>query len=456
MSVMLAAEEHGPYRLRREVPSALGELLRAARHEANLTQAQLAERAGISERGVSDIERGVIATPNMSTMRALAEALRLPDTMLDELFSARGPRTRRHRARSMRPIRVPVTRLVDRVDDVAAVTRLVCAPGTRLVSLLGPGGVGKTRLALAVAKELERRFDGQVAFIELAEARDVSQAQTTILDALEIPGNPWQSLQAQLHAALRDSRTLLILDNIEQLQVGMVLVDLLAMCPALRIMTTSRQPLGVRGEYQYEVRPLALPAERWVPAAGELEAAPATALFLQCARCLPVDLPLTAQNRIDIDAICRLAEGVPLRIEQAASLLSTRSLTEIAWHMREPLACLRSAPADLPPRHQSLEASVRWSYDLLTADEQRLLRLVSTIEGEFTEDEVSFRARLAADGPPTAHGAVQCLRALVEKHLIYQKREPAGATYHLPVHIRAFARAQAVLREQAVAARAQG
>lgn len=456
MSVMMALEDRGPYGFQYATAPTLGELVRRARSAANITQAQLAECAGLSERGISDIERGVIASPNLATLQSLITALQLPPQAAREMLAARAPRARHRHLRPPQPLPTPLTPLVDRDDEVAQLSRAIFAPDTRLISLLGPGGVGKSRLALALATVQERSFRHRAIFVELEAATDLFQTMRTILQTLNASVDPWQPLHAQVMAALADRETLMVLDNVEQLALGAFVVDLLTNCPALRIVTTSRQPMFVRGEHRFQVGPLALPEATWRPRIEQLEEAPATALFLQCARRLLGDLPLDDQNRIDIVTICRLAEGVPLRIEQAASLLTTIPLSEIARQMQDPLACLQSAPADLPDRHRSLEASIRWSYDLLTADEQWLLRLLSAIDGEFTDDVVYFRARVTPGGPATPFGVAQCLRALVEKHLIHQTREGGGPRYTIPGHVGAFARHQTEIRAYAGTVQARG
>lgn len=454
MSVVMTMEDRGSYRASQAAFPALAKLVEDARTAARLTQEQLAKSAGVSARCVRNIEAGVNTAPQPRTLRRLAAALDLPAGTTRALLDARGPRPARRLA--PRPLPVPLSPLVDRTSDVAALSRLIVAPGVRLVSLLGPGGVGKSRLALALAGALHRSFRHHAVFVPLDEAMDHVQAMSAILHSVNVPVNVWEPLPGQVLDALHGRELLMVLDNVEQLPIGTWIVDLLTSLPELRIVTTSRQPLNVGGEHRFEVGPLALPEGRWVQTRENLERAPATALFLQRARCLSGTLDLTDQDLIDIDAICRLAEGYPLRIEQAAALLTTRSLHEIAQRMEDPLTCLCSAPADAPARHQSLEASVRWSYDLLSSDEQWLLRVLGALDGEFTDDVVHLRARIVMGGPATSAGVAQCLRALVEKHLIAHTRGSDGARYALPAHIRMFARAQAALREQSGAARAHG
>lgn len=457
MSIMWTMEERTPYRATTAASPTLGELLRHARMGAGLTQAELAERAGISERGISDIERGVIESPNIATLRSLVTALHLPDSSARTILEARGRRARRHKTRNPQPLRVPLTPLVDRTDERAELAGLIQASDSRLISLTGPGGIGKSRLALAVATALVRVFDHQVAFVELEDAADAPQALTKLLQTLNVAIQPELPLQPQVLDALQGRAMLLVLDNVEHLPLNGCIVDLLTACPDVRLITTSRHPLRVRGEYQFLVKPLALPEAGWIPTANEVERAPATALFLQTARRLPVDLPLTPRNCADITTICRLAEGVPLRIEHAASLVTNRSLAEIARQMRDPLTCLHNnGPVDLPERHRSLEASIRWSYDLLPANEQWLLRLLATIEGDFTEDIVYRRAAVATGGHISPVATAEQLGALVEKHLVIRTREQHSTRYRLADHIRVFARAQSDLCHHATAVWARG
>lgn len=457
MAIMFAMEESAPFEPRKPTSPTLGELLRHARLAAELTQAELAELVSASERGISDIERGLIGSPNLATLQKIVNVLRLSEHDAQQIYAARGAQPRQHRPHLPWPVPTPVTRLIDRVDEVAALSRLLAAPDTRLVSLLGPGGIGKSRLALAVAAALDCSFRHHAVFVALEDATDLRAALAMILHALNATVKPWQPpLQEQILAALRRREMLLVLDNVEHLPIGTMIVDILTACSNVRILTTSRQPLLLRGEYRFEVPPLALPLPTWRTKIDDLERAPATALFLQSARCLPVDLPMTEQNRADITTICRLAEGVPLHIEQAASLLTTWPLAEIARQMSDPLTCLRSGPVDLPARHRSLEASVRWSYDLLTADEQWLLRLLAGIDGELTDDLIHLRARITTGGPATPVEVAHRLHALVEKHLIRRDRHEDMTRYTLPSHIRGFARAQTILRRQSTTMWAQG
>src|SRR5215216_907359 len=250
-------------------PTRFGELLKWHRLAAGLSQEALAERAGLSAHGVSDLERGARRAPRAETMRLLAETLGLSAQERAALAAAARPglappaalSSLHTQASTPRFLPAPPTPLVGRVQEVAAACAQLRRQDVRLLTLLGPGGVGKTRLALAIATELEQEFAAGVTFVDLAPIRDGDLVLPALARALGLPETGDRPLAEQVRETLGVRRPLVIFDNCEhQLPAVADLVgDLLGSCPVLRVLATSRTPLRLRGEHAFPVPPLALP-----------------------------------------------------------------------------------------------------------------------------------------------------------------------------------------------------
>jgi predicted ATPase/DNA-binding CsgD family transcriptional regulator/transcriptional regulator with XRE-family HTH domain len=367
-----------------------------------LSQEGLAERAGLSARGVSNLERGVRTSPRPETLRLLGDALALsPEDRADLIAAARpdlaipaapaserptivSPATASSRPRSL--IATPPTQLVGRDADVTRLCGLLSREDVRLVTLTGPGGVGKTRLALAAAAALETsgRFPDGVTPVELAAVHEPTLVTPSIAAALGVKETAGRPLADALVEALRDRRQLLVLDNFEHVLPAAVLVaDLLARCPGLAVLVTSRERLHLRGERETPVAPLAVPDAAHATPIAELTEVAAVRLFIERAEEADLSFAVTPGNAPAIAEICRRLDGLPLAIELAAARLKVLSPQGLLDRLAHRLQVLTGGPRDLPGRQQTLRDTIAWSYDLLAAEESRAFRTFAVFADGF-------------------------------------------------------------------------
>jgi predicted ATPase/transcriptional regulator with XRE-family HTH domain len=434
--VLLAPGEPVPASTSANLPS-IGPLLKRLRTEADLTQEALAERSGVSARLVSDLERGIIRRPRRDTVQMLADGLRLVGPDRDAFVtvarnnSVPGPPAAvedpANRLEFLLP--PPPSALVGRAREVAATVSLLLNGQTRLLTLTGPGGVGKTRLAIEVASRGRDAFPDGAAFVDLAPLRDPALVLPAIARAFGVrdDGAPARSLHERLVAALAGRRRLLTLDNCEHLTAAApAIADLLAACPTLTVLATSRQPLRLRIEHVYEAPPLALPDLDRRPPVGELGRIAAVDLFVRRAEAACRGFALVEANAAAVAEIAVKLDGLPLALELAAARMKVFSPAALLARLDYRLPLLTGGARDLPTRQQTLRATIEWSHDLLSPSEQTLFRHLSVFVGGFTLDaaeavsrEIGVESR-EDDEPPhdSRLSTLDSLVALVDKSLV--------------------------------------
>jgi predicted ATPase len=333
--------------------------------------------------------------------RTAAELRRLvPDdlaTLMSERFAAGLAQPAASRSR---PYELPVngTSLLGREDAIEEVAELLTSPSVRLVTITGPGGVGKTRLALAVGDRLRNRFHAGAVFVSLATVTKPERALVGIARAMRVDLIGTGSALEALVEQIGDGAWLLILDNLEQvIDVAGSLDELLGRCAGVAILATSRTVLRLRAEREYPILGLPVPADAGTRPVEDLAGWPAVALFLDRARAVRQDFALTAENAAAVVEICRRLEGLPLAIELAAARTRLLDPQALLRRLDTSLGVLGTGPVDLPERQRTLRATVDWSVGLLNDDERALLEAVAVFVDGWTIDAAARVADLDED-----------------------------------------------------------
>ncbi len=410
-------------------------LLRRHRRVSGLTQGELAERAGLSRRAISDLERGERRAPYHVTVDMLATALELAPA--DRGALAASVLRSRHRPAPEQPAGadgppagltappIPPTSLLGRGAPVAAATALLEQDEVRLLTLTGPGGVGKTRLALEVAGAARDAYPDGLAFIALAALADPALVPAAVARAVGLRESSERPLREHLIAHLHKKRLLLLFDNFEHVAAATpLLADLLAACPGLTLLITSRAPLRLRGEYEFPVPPLPLPDPAATPDLATLCASAAVALFVERARAAGALFALSPANVVAVAAICRRLDGLPLAIELAGARARLLPPPALLARLNRSLDVLGGGSRDLPERHQTMRAAIDWSYTLLPVGEQALFRQLAVFAGGAALEEVEAICRTLGDDPGV--DALDGLGALLDKSLIWQQDDADG------------------------------
>ncbi|MFI5274254.1 MAG: tetratricopeptide repeat protein [Ktedonobacterales bacterium] len=421
-------------------------LLRRYRRRSGLTQEELAGHAGISPGSVSLMERGVTQAPQKATLGLLCAALALTSEETAALLAAarhaRKPGSETPPAVQSAPaagtLPVPLTPLIGRERDEEALAALLARDGTRLVTLTGPAGVGKTRLALQLATTLRHERGQEVVFVGLIPVQDPDRVLSTIAQALGIRESGTQPLRESLIHALRERELVVLLDNFEQvLPAARGVLELLIACPRLRALVTSRSALNVRGERCFSVAPLALPSAGQMASVDDLRQVPTVALFVDRASATQADFALTTleDGRL-VAGICARLDGLPLAIELAAARVRHFGLRQLHDRVAEPafLGVLTEGPRDLADHQRTMRSTIAWSYDLLDTDERRLFRSLGIFVSGATMDAAEAVSGMVDEA--LAAG----LNALVNANLIQCWEALGMRRYRQLVTVRAYAR----------------
>jgi predicted ATPase/DNA-binding XRE family transcriptional regulator len=430
-----------------------GDLLRQHRLAAGLSQAQLADLAGLSMRGISDLERGVKTRPRRDTILRLTQALQLGPTEREALVDAlrlsgaavRDGRSKRTGREASPPtdrrgaLPHQLTSFVGRerqIEDLS--TRLAT---TRLLTLTGAGGCGKTRLALEVATRTRAAFPDGVWFVDLAPLANADLVPAAVASVLGVQSNLNVPLVTALSAYLRDQTILLILDNCEHLIDACAhLVDaLLRACPKVAILATSREALRIAGEIPWRVPSLTVPdldTRTGRDTIAAVTKAEAGRLFVERAMVLVPSFAVTEQNAQTIAQICARLEGIPLAIELAVARVTLLSVEQIASRLDRQFQLLTGGSRTAPLRHQTLRATIDWDYDLLSEPEKALFRRLGVFASGCTVEAAESICTVGAESGVTVLDGLESLRA---KSLVHTDNTMSEPRLTMLETIRAFA-----------------
>ena len=364
---------------------------------AVIVAARLAQQADAGELLITDVVRGLLpksAAPPVRertglTLKGIADAPRA--FSVDWAVASTSP---------------PAGSIKGRDEELAAIARLLADPTSRLLTLTGPGGVGKTSLAIAVADQAADRFPDGTRFVDLSSVRDSGLVASAIVESLQIAEAPFRSLEQAMVGALRERELLLVVDNFEQvIDAAPLIASLIGRCSRLRVLVTSREPLRLKWERVVVVPPLA--------------ADPATALFLERARAAGADIA----SRQDLEAvgeICRRLDRLPLAIELAAARARHLSPRALLGRLEPSLPLLEHGPRDSPPRQQTLTTTIAWSYDLLDETERAVFRGCAVFSGDFGVEAASA---ICAPGDVHSDDTLEILMSLADQSLLHVEKE---------------------------------
>ena len=426
------------------LPGSFGARLRALREAAGFTQEELATIAGLSVHAVSALERGERRRPHVETVRALSAALDLNAGARDALLASARASAHAAAVNELGGISLPLppTVLLGRESDVQTLREWLVDPAARLITLTGPGGVGKTRLALEVARAIADEGTTRVMFAPLAAIRDPGLAACAIAEALGLADISSTDLPRRARAACAGHPTLLLVDNFEQvLGAAPLIADLLVSAAALRLLVTSRAPLRVRGEREYAVGPLALGDDSDETSPADLARAPAVRLFVERVRDVQPDFHLTPANGATVAAICRRLDALPLALELAAPWIKVLPVEDLHRRLEQDVLLSTVGPRDLPEHQQTMNATIARSYQLLGPDDQRAFRRLGALPGRFSANAAAAVLADQETAPSARADALAALASLIDKSLLLRTETAVAARplYQMLETVRAFA-----------------
>jgi predicted ATPase/transcriptional regulator with XRE-family HTH domain len=412
-------------------------LLKRHRIAAGLTQEELAERAQLSVRAISDLERGLKQRPYPHTVRRLTQALEMDADAANRLAAASRRRGEAAPAPGTLPLPLQPTPFIGRRHEVADVARLLGHDGVRLLSLTGPGGVGKTRLAFRVAEEVANRFPDGIAVVPLAPLTDPALVASAVALAANLVETPGHQLLEALERYFFEKRLLLILDNFEHLLPAASLVsELLAACPRLTVLVTSRAVLHLAAEHDYTVPPLDMPHDGGGETVERLGEYDAIALFVARARAAKAGFSLTEENAQAVAELCQRLEGLPLAIELAAAHSRLLSPQALVRRLESRLQVLTGGANDLPARQRTMRATIDWSHSLLSEKEQTLFRRLAVFVGGCP---LEVAETVCADADDRPGDVLARLESLVDKNLLAVEERDGEPRFRILEVVREYA-----------------